>query len=297
MRSIFAALALSLFSAITVMASTSVEIKRVGVIESDGEIEILTAPSSTLLVRVDFEIEEFQVGVYARYAQRCLGVQAPLVAKKRAEITDASIALAPEKSYVADAAFTSNLESELLDSSVELLPINLLSAQVVAADRLAASAAEELFSIRQLRIDILSGDMGEGFYSAGLEAALEALAQREVALTELFMGRTVRTRESRVFEIPLEGSTSSYRVCRFSSSNGIVDLSDVSENLIMLSIKAIEEPRIKSEKSDDKSRVQTYRVAVPSKCELHTQERSLTQSIIPLFEFGYDLNYVFSNKK
>ncbi len=70
-RSFFAAAALSLLTVATVVASTPRElIARIGVVESDGDVQILTAPTSTILVRFDLEVEHFEVGAYARYAQR-----------------------------------------------------------------------------------------------------------------------------------------------------------------------------------------------------------------------------------
>ncbi len=300
MRSFIIASALSLISVVTAAASTPRElITRVGVVENGGKVEILTAPSATLLVRIDIETEQFEAGVYARYAQRHLGIHAPLVSKSSTQIIDAKIALAPSENYIADADFTANTAAEVVGSSVVELPIDLMSSNVLSDERAAASAAEELFWIRQLRSDILSGELGDGFYGGGLESALKNLEEQEAKLTELFMGRTTTIRESRIFPIIMETTTESYRVCRFSETAGIVDLSDVSADLIMLSVKALNgEPiDIKSAVADDKSTVLTYRVAAPSKCELYNKERALSQSIIPLFEYGYDLNYVVPSSK
>lgn len=296
MKSLFATAALSLLSIATVVASTPRElIERVGVIESEnGDVKIVAAPTATLMVRIDYEVETFEVGDYARYAQRCLGIHAPLVAKSTANIIDASIALAAADAYIADSNFGANLAPEIIESHVDKLPVDITSAQVQSVERAAADAAEEIFWIRQLRADLLSGELGGNYYGGGLEASLKKLDEQELALTELFMGRTTRTRQSKVFKVALEGNTESYRVCRFSQTDGVVDISDVSADLVMLSIKGLEVERIelKRDKGDEKRPYWTYRVAVPSKCELHTQERSLTQSVIPLFEFGYDLQYV-----
>ncbi|MFR9619697.1 MAG: DUF4831 family protein [Rikenellaceae bacterium] len=300
MRSLIASVALSLLATATVVATSAHElIARVGIIETDGEVEFLRAPSATLLVRLDLEVETFEVGTYARYAQRHLGVQAPLVAKSTTKIINASIAMAPEQSYMADEAFTADLDSKLIESRVAELPINITSADTRQPADMASDAAEEVFWIRQLRSDILSGDLGDGFYGGGLEAALKRLDQQESQLVELFLGRTTISHESRVFAITLEPNTESYRVCRFSEANGIADLSDVSADLIMLSVSAIagekiETPAVKSEKG---AKVLNYRVAAPSKCELLTQDRSLTSTIIPLFETGYDIKYVIPEKK
>ncbi len=216
--------------------------------------------------------------------------------KSTTRIVDTQIALAPDNNYIAKCDFAANLASEVVDSRVAELPIDLISSDVKAADRAATDAAQEIFWIRQLRSDILSGELGEGFYAGGLDAALAKLDEQEAKLTELFLGRTTVTRESKVFNVALEGDTDSYRVCRFSEAGGIVDVSDVSAELIMLSIKAQSgEPiDLKSPKKIDENKdtIIHFRVAVPSICELHTQESSLSKVTIPLFEFGYNLDYV-----
>ena len=66
------------------------------VAKADGSVELLQ-PTTTLTVDLTVTCEETLCGPYARYAQKFLGVRAPLTDKKIWSITGADVALAGEE--------------------------------------------------------------------------------------------------------------------------------------------------------------------------------------------------------
>lgn len=279
----------ALISAVVSPVVASSLVAPVGVIVAkDGDVRVEVAPSATLVVTIDMERESVEVGPYARYAQKMLGVRASLVEKSVAKISSAKISLASDDYYLADSRLARS--EEVAISTVPTLPVDAMSGEVLQAEQAAERAAAEIFRIRALRRDLIAGDLGEGFYGGGLDAALKRLDVEEQSYIELFMGRVTVTKESYSFPVALEGENVRYVVCRFSEQQGVVDISDLSAEPILLQITPSKENKAEQPISVDKtSRV--FRVADRSSCELYCGSNLLTKSIIPLFEFGYDISY------
>ncbi len=252
-----------------------------------GSASLAVVPSSTLVVTLDVVTEDITVGPYARYAQKLLGMRAPLVAKKSTTIASANIQLAADDYYIASGC----CGKKDVESIVTPLPIDASSGGVLPAETAAELAADEIFKIRRIRREMISGDLGEGYFGAGLEAALSRLDREEQEYLELFVGRTVITKESMRFNVAVDGDTSRYIVCRYSPQVGVVDSSDLSAEPILLQITPSGEKSIVSPASGDKS-ARIFRVADQSTCELFYETKSLGNSVIPLFEFGYDVSYL-----
>lgn len=278
-------LALSaIFSLFTSPLSASNLVAPVGVV---GSATLAVVPSSTLVVTLDVVTEDVTVGPYARYAQKLLGMRAPLVAKTTTTISSAKIQLAAEDYFVASGC----CGKKDIKNIVAPLSIDAMSGGVLTAETAAELAADEIFKIRRIRREMISGDLGEGYFGAGLEAALARLDQDEQAYLELFVGRTIVTTESRRFNIAIDADLTRYIVCRYSPQLGIVDSSDLSAEPILLQITPSGKKSIVSPATGDKS-ARVFRVADQSTCELFYGSKSLGSSVIPLFEFGYDVSYL-----
>ncbi len=278
-------LALSaIFSLFTSPLSASNLVAPVGVV---GSATLAVVPSSTLVVTLDVVTEDVTVGPYARYAQKLLGMRAPLVAKTTTTISSAKIQLAAEDYFVASGC----CGKKDIKNIVAPLSIDAMSGGVLTAETAAELAADEIFKIRRIRREMISGDLGEGYFGAGLEAALARLDQDEQAYLELFVGRTIVTTESRRFNIAIDADLTRYIVCRYSPQLGIVDSSDLSAEPILLQITPSGKKSIVSPATGDKS-ARVFRVADQSTCELFYGSKSLESNVIPLFEFGYDVSYL-----
>ncbi len=263
----------------------SPQVVPIGVVNGKDGVTIAVAPTSTLVVTLNVEVEEVTVGVYARYAQKLLGLRAPLVAKSSTKILSADIALAAEDHYI----YRGECDSKEVESVVSPLPIDVLSSFILPIEDAAEVAAREIFRIRRTRREMISGDLGEGFFGGGLGAALERLDRDEQQYLELFMGRTTTTRECRTFEVALDSDATRYIICRYSPQLGVVDSSDLAAEPILLQITPSgDKPEESSAPSSRSSR--KFRVADRSTCQLFYGTQVLGSSVIPLFEYGYDVS-------
>ncbi len=280
LRSFLAIPAILSLLATPVVASSFVA--PIGVVESGSSVSI--AEPSTLVVTLDVVTEDVTVGVYARYAQKLLGMRAPLVAKSTTTIASANIKLAGEEHFLASGC----CPKKVVESVVAPLPIDATSGSIQSPEVAAERAASEIFKIRRTRRDMISGDLGEGYFGAGLAVALDRLDQEEQCYLELFMGRTTTTRESRQFDVAVDGENTRYIVCRYSAQSGVVDSSDLSAEPILLQITPSGKQPVVFPSSGDKI-ARKFRIADQSLCELFSGSNPLCSSVIPLFEFGYDL--------
>ncbi len=274
-------------SVIFSLAITSVNasnlVAPIGVV--DGVVTVEAAPTSTLIVTLDVVTEDVTVGVYARYAQKLLGVRASLVAKSTTTITSADIALAAEDYYI----YRGCCDKKEVVSEIPTLPIDASASGILPAEQAAEQAAKEIFKIRRIRREMISGDLGEGFFGGGLSAALERLDFEEQSYLELFMGRTTTTRESRSFDVAINSGVTRYIVCRYSPQLGLVDSSDLTAEPILLQVTPSEEKLVSLPSTGDKP-ARRFRVANRSTCELFYGSKVLDSSVIPLFEFGNDVS-------
>ncbi len=268
-----------------------------GVSNLNGALSLMQTPASTLVVNLEVEVECVVAGEYARYAQEYLGVRAPLVSKTTATIVAADISLAPTDFYVANEEMLSYGGSDQPTSVVEMLPIDRTSETVLSIEEAAESAATALFKVRSLRRDILSGELGEGFYGGGLSAALERMEYEERAYMELFFGRTERFTKRYTQYITLEGNEARYIVCRFNPSEGVVDSSNLKAEPIVLQLTPSEQTIPNAPILDSKSRSVVFRVSNMVKCDLYNNSTQIASKSMPLPEFGYDYTHVVTPEK
>lgn len=278
---------ISIFSLIATTLSASTLVAPVGVVESGSSTTVAVAPPSTLVVTLDVVTEDVTVGPYARYAQKLLGMRAPLVAKSTTTIASADIELAAVEHYVAGG----RCAKKEVTSVVTPLPVDASASGVLPAEMAAEQAAKQIFEIRRTRREMISGDLGEGLFGAGLEVALNRLDLEEQGYLELFMGRTTTTRESREFEVAIESGVERYIVCRYSPQVGVVDSSDLTAEPILLQITPSGNKPVVAASTGDKP-ARRFRIADQSVCELFYGSKPLGSSVIPLFEFGYEVSYL-----
>lgn len=265
-------------------ASAQNNIKRVGVYAENGEI-VLGEAATPLEVEITVCKEQVVVGPYARYAQKYLGVRAPLVDKTSYSIVAADVRLACDEPAVRPAS-DDGVESVSHVAGTEtefarLLP-NRMSSVELTPEAAAKQLANDIFSLRRHRIDLITGEAGENVFGAGLEVALKKIDELEQTYLELFFGKHVSTRVTTTLPVKLNADKTSYIVARFSESGGLLPADDLSGDIVLLQITpgATAYPQ-----SDPRGRV-TYRYANDAQCTLLFGQESLCSTILPLFEFG-----------
>lgn len=292
-----------------------------------------TLPQTSITVNIKCERESVRRGPFARFAQKYFGTMAPLADKDVYSIVDAWFETYeesdPSKVYFLDNAtqnsmklYNASVEGLVskgadgqtmtenrfedktnlpatddccnpLDTSFMSVPLSKHSSILGSLEEQAAEAAEALFTLRRRRFDLVTGEMGENVFGAGLCAAIQEMERMEKEYLALFFGKTFKTTEVKSYEIVPKLSQTAAIVCRFSSSTGLVPSSDLAGSPIVLEL--IPEKKAKGsvlpetiEKGKEKVEVSkaVMRVADIVSCSLIDGNRTITQQRIPLFQFG-----------
>jgi len=260
-------------------------------------------PATTLAVDVVVKKESVRSGPYARYAQKYLGVIAPLADKDIYSITGAALDYsetgfaqagrseasedkAGEQRKVEPAVIVSHTASDT--AFVRLTPDRTAIAEK-SLEEMARDAANMIFTLRKKRIELITGDAGENVFGAGMQAAIDEIGRLENEFLSLFFGKqVVRQVVHRYTIVPDEGKMS-YMICRFSESGGLLSDTDLSGRPILLEMRP--EGRVKPEtlprRGSKDSRPGVYfRVADYVNCRLVDGKNELTNRRIPIYQFG-----------
>ncbi len=192
---------------------------------------------TTLGITVTVEQQEIIAGPYARYAQKYLGVTAPLTDKVLHEVTSAKLFDVNDMPQHEDAAPTLATTPAVEPASpthmnpargFPRLTVDKTSAAAMSLEESARLAAEKIFSIRRSRFDLITGEVGENVFGGGLGSALAELNRLEEEYLSLFLGRETTSSVSRRYSVtPIRGRLT-YTVCRFSETDGLLPHDDLS---------------------------------------------------------------------
>ena len=169
-----------------------------GAAESAAGIAV-SMPRSVLAVDLSVECSTVLCGPYARYAQKYLGVRAPLTDKTTWSIAGARIALAGDDAFgaAAPAADASRVVSHAAsDEAFAALQPDKTSATVYSLEDAARMAAEQIFSLRRHRLELITGEAGENVFGEGLNAALAEIERLEQSYLELPTGNSMSSAAS-----------------------------------------------------------------------------------------------------
>lgn len=267
-----------------VASASSQNIARAGVYcAADGET-VVGVPKSTVEVELRIAERSFTPGVYARYAQKYLGVRASLTSHVETSILSASVALADS------APVRVCVPQPNDDAAVETspLPSNRMNGRAVSPEEQASATADMIFSLRKHRMDLITGESGENVFGAGLSSALDEIARLEKEYLEMFYGSTVvDERTVRFLVVPSRGERN-YILCRYRDGAGVLPLSDLSGEAVMLHIEPSAEPNtdgLPIADAKDKNKVE-YVVANVAKCTLLCGTRELAEISLPIYQYG-----------
>ena len=187
-RSLLVALLLVASSLVVDSSAQQVVKKRIGSYVENGNVVVAEA-NTTLAVDIVVETEKFVAGPYAKQAQRLLGANAPLVDKVIHRIVKSDVAVAETSSYYAS-------ESVEVDNCCEVANIEFpkvlpdrLSKTNLTIEHAADRAAEQIYALRTARLELITAELGDGIYGAGLESALREIDRLEKEYLELFFGK------------------------------------------------------------------------------------------------------------
>lgn len=248
-------------------------------------------PFTTVKVYLTVDKETVRTGPYARYAQKYLGVAAPLADKVSytlreahldytdPERTGGNIAIQPPRAFLSSHV---NGGSEFPKATLDRM-----SSIDKTTEDMARDAASMIYTLRKRRFDLVTGEAGENVYGAGMKAAIEEMSRLENEYLSLFMGKqSTVTTVHELDVIPQAGKTN-YIACRFSPASGIVPDSDLSAKPVVLTMTAGEGGVPTPTKGGgDKRATQLYRVANIADCKLSYESTELAHKRLPILQFG-----------
>lgn len=285
MRKIFTILLAAVFVSLACDASAQQVVKqRIGTYKESGNV-VVSEATTTLVVDITVECEEFEAGVYARYAQKYFGRRASLVNRLSYNIVGGDVAVLNEPSYYASPV---NAMSECVVISGDDVMVDRLSADEIAQETAAKLAAERIFELRTARQDIILGEFGDGVYGAGLEAALKEIERLESEYLKLFYGtRTITTTTHRYIMPVLETSPNTV-IARFNSEEGLLAKDNVAGDIVMVSIT----PSDMTYPASDIKGTVAYRYANNATVVVSHAQNKLASRVLPIFEFGETVYFV-----
>lgn len=271
-----------------------------GALEQNGGI-VLSQPRTTLAVDLTIERDVTLSGPYARYAQKFLGVRAPLTDKTSYAVTGASVSLLDETAYLraqepapATQRVVSHAASDEEFTRIQPDKADMLTPTLEDAAR---DAANTIFSLRKHRMELITGEAGENVFGEGLNAALEEIARQEQSYLELFLGKRVLTTETRRFVVSPKQDKKQYILCRFSAAQGLLPDSDLTGDIVLLQIEPSGDTTTTIEASAKEPSVVVCRVADPSTCTVICAGREYARTVLPIFEFGRTINVALPRRK
>ncbi|WP_295936658.1 DUF4831 family protein [uncultured Alistipes sp.] len=271
-----------------------------GAVETSEGI-VFSQPRTVLGVDVTVEQDVTLSGPYARYAQKFLGVRAPLTDKTSWAVTGASVALLDPADCLGAAAPASPSRRVMTYATSEdefsRLQADKNDMNVLALEDAARAAANTIFSLRKHRIELITGEAGENVFGEGLKAALAEIERLEQSYLELFLGKRVLTSETRRYVVYPNADKKQYVVCRFSAADGLLPESDLTGDMVLLQIEPSGDTASALEASAKDSNVVPCRVADPSVCTVIAAGREYVRAVLPLFEFGRTINVAVPRRK
>ena len=260
--------------------------KRVGIYK-EGSSVVVAEATTTLIVDLVVEEEVFISGPYARYAQKLLGSRASLVDYTAFDILSADVAVAGDDSYKAvesiiDEPAEPHKQHRLSDAVFgDILP-DRLHLGAVKSDEAAEEAAEQIFALRRARLDLITGEMGDGVFGAGLESALREIDALEQSYMELFFGKRSKTIKTHRIVLPVEDDKTNYLFARFSFDSGLLSSDNLAGEILMLVI----EPSNMSYPTGVEKGTITYRYANNATVTVALAQDVLCRKVLPIYEFG-----------
>ena len=306
MRRLFIIALLSVLSSLAFDSSAQLVVKkRIGTFREGGNVVVAEA-NTMLAVDITMEIEHFQAGPYAKYAERMLGCSARKATNDTYRILSSNVSVVDNDAYLHAEPVTHAVEAE--DMFASLLP-DRMDADGGDAEKRAKAAAEQIFTLRTTRLELITAELGDGVYGAGLESALREIERLEREYTELFLGRKTTTTQTFRYFVPVTKAEfeqvepavaepgvdpativapepkmlpQSHIVARFSEHLGMLSTNDPRGDIILVTINpqdtAYPESNLKGKAE--------YRYANNSQVTLSRMGQVLVERILPVYEYG-----------
>jgi hypothetical protein len=179
------------------------------------------------------------------------------------------------------------------EEGYEKVPVNQDQVVEKSPDRKAADIAEMIFSLREKRMQIATGDT-DATFEESLKPAIEHITFLEEKYLSLFYGVTEVSEVTRTFDVtPVAGNKSqSYTAFHVSDTKGLLPASQQEGKPYTLEFKI--EPLSEAEAAADRSRetvVVHYRIPVITRCRLTQGSELVLESRVPVYQLGEESTF------
>ena len=299
MKHLFATIACSLFLAAGASAQ-SPYIALQGATESAQGLTV-SQPRTILAVDLEVECDRILAGPYARYAQKYLGLRAPLTDKTVWTIKDARTSLVDAETALFAGALKSPEKRTYIHTEAEdefpRMPVDKTSVQVSTLEDAARDAVNTIYALRRHRMELITGEAGENVFGEGLKSALAEIDRLEQRYLELFLGKRTTTTSSHRYVIYPQADKLQYVVCRFSTADGVLPGNDLSGDMVMLQIEPSEPQTTGIAAGERETSVVACCAAAPSECKVICNTDQFKSVTLPIFEFGRTVYVALPRRK
>jgi hypothetical protein len=279
-------------------AQSNQGVRSSGVVQMTDDVRFCIPATA---VWVDVQVVETRtiVGPYARYAQKLLGLTVPVANKSQWQIADVKMnyklcEFATDVEPLAVEPIVGEESSFLDENGFAKLGVDRMTSVVSTEKNMARDAAERIFEIRRCRYGLITGELGENVFGAGLEAALEELRTLENQLLEMFVGR--RVVKTKTVRYVVDASRKSSIVCRFSEEAGLLPDGNLSGTPVVAKFIPVESDSV-ALSVPVKGAVDRFAVAPNMKVTVSSEQTIYAERIMPVFQQGYTIVEVPKSKR
>lgn len=177
------------------------------------------------------------------------------------------------------------------DEGYERVPVTQDNVVEKSDDRKAADAAATIFSLREKRQQIATGDTDATFSGEALQAAIDEITRLEERYLSLFYGICEVSLEEKSFDVTPEAGSKEqrYTAFRLSDKNGLLPAGANEGQAVTLEfqVEPLAAPEVSSERGKETSVVR-YRIPAITRCRLVQGGKLLLENRIPVYQLGED---------
>ena len=181
------------------------------------------------------------------------------------------------------------------DSGFERVPVQQSQVVEKNVERRAEETANAIFALRKRRMEMITGDGGDGLSGDAMRAALEELNRMEQEYMSLFTGKSSFDTQSADFEVIPDPAQAKqlYVAFRFSESYGLMMRDNVAGRPVVLELieSGSTKPSATNAHDTDKGRRVSYRIPEVMTARLSDVPNVLLEMRVPMYQFGVVMTF------
>lgn len=210
---------------------------------------------------------------------------------------------APNEQNFNDKGVSSNLTSEstTLYKKSALNTVAVQQNMVVekSVDQKAKEAADMIFSLREKRVQIVTGDTDATFSGEAMSSAIKEIEKLEKDYMSMFIGYTEKTVQQMKFDVvpDKDNAKQMYIAFRIADDKGLVTAENISGKPYVLEIVPDKSSESVGEAKPAKSdKIAVYRIPAICTVRLSDGVNVLLQDRVPIYQLGMESTFALSTK-